>query len=74
MGEVIKVKVRKIGTSLGVLIPKRVIETMAIKEGQEVEIALLERRLELIEKLAGSVKSKRPFVRDKTDRLEKLGY
>ena len=72
MSELFKAKVRRVGTSLGVLIPKEVIEGGKIKEGQEVELSLLRRRkLEEIEKMFGIAKGAKPFERDRTDRLER---
>lgn len=72
MSDLFKAKVRKVGTSLGVLIPKRVIEEEEIKEGQEVELSLLKRRkLEEVWKLIGTAKGTKPFERDRIDRLDR---
>lgn len=72
MPELFKVKVRRVGTSLGVLIPKEVAKQERIKEGQEVEVSLLKkRRLEEIERMFGIAKGAKPFERDRTDRLER---
>lgn len=72
MPELFKTKIRKVGTSLGVLIPKELIKKQKIKEGEEVEVGLLkENRLRLIEKAFGTAKGAKPFERDKTDRLER---
>ena len=38
-----KSKVRRVGTSLGVLIPKEFVEKEKIKEGEEVEVSLLKK-------------------------------
>lgn len=64
-----KVKVRRIGTSLGVLIPKQLIANKSIKVGEEVEIALLKRKRELIAKAFGIAKGARPFERHDVDRI-----
>ena len=70
MPELFKTKVRKVGTSLGVLIPKELIEEQKIKEGEEVEVGVLkESRLRSIEKAFGIAKGAKPFERDRTDRL-----
>ena len=37
MGKVFEVKVRRVGTSLGLLIPKEIAEKEKIKEGEKVE-------------------------------------
>ena len=69
METVFKVKVRRIGSSLGVLIPKRMIDKKKIKEGEEIEISLLKRRKELIAKAFGIAKGAGPFERDNSDRV-----
>lgn len=71
MPHVFKVKIRKIGTSLGVLLPKQMLVEEKIVEGDEVEMALLNRRKELINKLVGVAKGAGPFKRDKTNRIDK---
>ncbi len=72
MPELFKTKVRKVGSSLGVLIPSEIIEKENIKEGEEVEIGLLkEGRLKLIKKAFGIAKNSKSFERDKNDRLER---
>ena len=72
MSDLFKAKVRRVGTSLGVLIPKKVIVNEKIKEGQEVEMSLLKRRkIEEVLKLFGTAKGTKPFERDRTDRLER---
>ena len=70
MSELFKAKVRRVGTSLGVLIPKEITKQERIKEGQEIEISLLKRRkLEEVWKLIGTAKGTKPFERDRIDRL-----
>ena len=76
MPELFKTKVRKVGTSLGVLIPKEIVQQEEIKEGQEIQLSLLkQRKLEeveaMIEKMFGAAKGAKPFERDRTDRLER---
>lgn len=72
MSELFKTKIRKVGTSLGLLIPKEVAEHEKLKEGQEIEVSLLKRRkLEEIWKLIGTAKDAKPFERDGIDRLER---
>lgn len=64
-----KAKVRKVGTSLGLLIPKKVAEQEKIREGEEVEVGILkERNLEDVLKLFGTARGAKPFVREKEDR------
>ncbi|MFH1182124.1 MAG: AbrB/MazE/SpoVT family DNA-binding domain-containing protein [Candidatus Woesearchaeota archaeon] len=72
MAELFKAKVRRIGSSLGVLIPKEVAEAENVSEGEEVEISLLkQRRFEEVMKAFGIARGAKPFQRDKTDRLDR---
>jgi antitoxin component of MazEF toxin-antitoxin module len=70
MEELFKTKIRRIGTSFGVLIPGKVIKRENLKDGEEVEIALLKRRrLVLIEKAFGLTSGAKGFRRDDIDRV-----
>lgn len=60
-------KVRKVGTSLGLLIPKEKAEEDSLKEGSIVRVAIINKNLKLIDKMFGSVKAK-PFEREYKDR------
>ena len=76
MSELFKAKVRKVGTSLGILIPKEIAQQEEIKEGQEIQLSLLKQRKlkeieEMIEKMFGTAKGAKSFERDKVDRLER---
>ena len=72
MSELFKAKVRRVGTSLGFLIPKEIVQQEKIKEGQEIELNLMKRRkLEEVWKLIGTAKGTSPFERDRIDRLER---
>lgn len=64
METIFKAKVRRIGTSLGVLIPKQLIEKKSVKEGEEIELALLKKRKELIAKFFGMAKGAGHFHRN----------
>lgn len=64
MDKIFKGKIRRIGTSLGVLIPKQLIKDENIKEGEEIEIALLKRRKHLIAKAFGVTKGSKPFAKE----------
>ena len=73
MPELIKTKLRRIGTSFGVLLPKEVIYEKNLKEGDEIELAVLKKDLSLLKKAFGMAKeAKQKFVRDRTDRIERL--
>jgi len=61
-------KVRKVGTSLGVLIPAEKVEKNKLKEGTKIEIAIIKKDMKLIEEMFGSVKAKE-FKREHSDRV-----
>jgi len=70
MPELIKSKVRRIGSSYGVIIPREYLREQHIEEGEEVEVGLLkEKKIADIEKLCGITKGAKPFVRDRKDRV-----
>ncbi len=72
MPRMFKAKVRKVGTSLGVLIPKEIAKREKINEGAEVEVGLLKaRRLDQVLKQFGTARDTKPFVRDREDRLDR---
>jgi antitoxin component of MazEF toxin-antitoxin module len=76
MSKLFTAKVRKVGTSLGLLIPKEIAQQEEIKEGQEIQISLLKKRKleeveEMIEKMFGKAKGAKSFERDRNDRLER---
>jgi len=68
--QLFRAKVRRVGTSLGVLIPKETAEKQKIKEGETVEVGLLkENRLKLIERAFGIARGAEPFEREHKDRF-----
>ena len=70
MPELIKTKLRRIGTSFGFLVPKETLANAGIKEGEEIEIAIFKKNLKLLEEAFGSAKNaKFKFVRDKRNRV-----
>lgn len=72
MPKAFKAKIRKVGTSLGILVPKELAESERIKEGEEVEVGLLKRRkVGEVLKLMGTAKGAKPFERDRIDRIER---
>ena len=76
MAELFKAKIRKIGSSFGVLIPMEVITKEKIREGDEIEVSIVRRKKldALLKKLWGSARGKEPFERDREDRLDREGY
>lgn len=68
--QVFSAKLRRIGTSFGVLIPKKLIKGKRFKIGDEIEIILLKKqRIDLIERAFGSARGARPFKRENPDRF-----
>lgn len=68
----VKVKVRRVGTSLGVLLPKELTEKEHIKEGEEIEVSVFKgKNLEDVMKLMGTAKGAKPFERDRMDRIDR---
>lgn len=80
MSELFKSKVRSVGSSLGILIPKKIIESDKIKAGDEVEVSLFlslskAEREKMIDELFGwakraAGKKQLRFERDRVDRIE----
>lgn len=69
MADVFVSKVRQIGDSLGVLIPKEVVAREKLKVGKDIELGVIHRDFSQLEKLFGSVKETVPFERDRRDRV-----
>ena len=72
MTEVFEAKLRKIGNSLGVIIPARIIEELHFHSGDTVHLAIPPsengKRNKLILALAGIDSGKPSFKREKEDR------
>jgi len=74
MSDVFSVKLRKIGSSVGVLLPKEQLDALDVDVGDEVDLSLLKHRkpeeiMKEIEKSSGIARHfKEPFVRDKKTR------
>ncbi|MFH1225300.1 MAG: hypothetical protein V1676_05875 [Candidatus Diapherotrites archaeon] len=60
-------KVRKVGTSLGVLIPAESAVNGRLKEGSSVKVAIIRKDLRLIDRMFGSFKGG-AFHREHADR------
>ena len=72
MSELFRAKARKIGTSVGVLIPKGIIQQEKIKIGEEIKFHIVkERKLDEVWKLIGTAKGTKPFERDRIGRLDR---
>ena len=72
MTEVFEAKLRRIGNSLGIIIPAELIAEMDYQEGDVVKVMIppadIEQRNQALIELAGIYKGKKPFRRDKGDR------
>ena len=72
MAEVFEAKLRKIGNSLGIIIPKEIIMTAGYSEGDTIKVSIISTNLaernKLMLSIAGKYKGKEPFVREKEDR------
>ena len=72
MSEVFETKLRKIGNSLGVIIPSKIIEELHFHQGDIIHLAIPptdnDKRNELILNIAGIDIKKPRFKRDKKDR------
>ena len=69
--QLFKGRLRRVGSSLGVLVPKRALEGLGAHEGDEVEVAILPPRHERksrLEDAIGSVPGLAPFKRERKDR------
>ncbi len=73
MTETIKLKARKWGNSLGVVIPNNISREMNLKENEEIEVILMKKRP--LKKLYGILKGKiKESSQEMKDRLRKELY
>lgn len=70
MSDVFRAKLRRIGSSVGVLIPKEQLSTLEVDVGDEIDVALLKhKKMSAIESGFGMAKHfTKPFERDKKTR------
>ena len=66
--ELFESKIRKVGSSIGLLVPKGVVMEDNLKAGEAVQVALIKRDKALIESAFGSAKG-RSFKRVDLDRV-----
>jgi len=64
MSTIFKSKVRKIGSSYGVLIPKEVMVDNYLSKDEEVSLSILNKSTSKVTRLFGSAKIASPFKRD----------
>ena len=72
MSEVFEAKLRKIGNSLGIIVPAHIIEGLNFHKGDVVNVVIPPsetiKRNKLLKSLAGIDKNKTSFKREKEDR------
>jgi antitoxin component of MazEF toxin-antitoxin module len=72
MSTVFEGKVRRLGNSMAVIIPKAILEETGAKEGDVVKLSVpipRQRRNAVFKKMAGIDAGSRPFKREKGDRV-----
>jgi len=72
MSKVFEGKVRRLGNSMAVIIPRDVLEECGAREGDVMKLSLpipKARREEILRKIAGIDSQAEPFVREKRDRF-----
>ena len=66
--ELFESKIRRVGTSFGVLIPKENASKNKLKEGLKVEVAIIRKDPKFIDAMFGSVRAG-PFQREHIERV-----
>ncbi len=61
-------KVRQVGSSFGLLIPKEIVVEDKLKKDESIKVAIIKKDHSLIKKAFGSVKT-RPFEREHKDKV-----
>ena len=70
MADLFKAKVRRVGSSLGVLIPNEFAKQENIREGEEIALGVIKQRnLAEVLKMFGIAKGTAKFKRDRLDRV-----
>ena len=69
--EMFRARLRRVGNSLSVLVPKKAFEDLGVGEGDEVDVTLYRRRndqLDWLREVAGTWPDLGPFQRERNDR------
>lgn len=69
--ETFKAKLRRVGNSLSILVPKTALDQLGVQEGDEVDVALMplpSQRRQRLDRFIGSVPGLGPFKRERNDR------
>ena len=73
MAEVFEAKLRRVGNSLGIIIPKEVIMATGYDDGDTIQVSIpsvnFEERNRLMRSIAGMYRGKGGFEREKEDRF-----
>jgi len=69
MADVFISKVRPIGSSLGIIIPKEVVKQEHLESGKEIKVSIIHQNQNLLNKLFGSAKNAGPLERDHENRV-----
>ena len=72
MSKVFEGKVRRLGNSMAVIIPREILEEAGAKEGDVVKLSLpipRARREEALKRITGIDSEAEPFIREKRDRF-----
>ena len=72
MSKVFEGKLRRLGNSMAVIIPRDVLEEVGAKEGDVMKLSLpipMRKRSALLRKVAGIDSSAKSFIREKRDRF-----
>ena len=73
MAEVFEAKLRRVGNSLGIIIPKEVIQATGYDDGDTIQVSIpsdnFEERNRLMRSIAGMYRGKGGFEREKEDRF-----
>ncbi|MCP8313064.1 MAG: AbrB/MazE/SpoVT family DNA-binding domain-containing protein [archaeon] len=72
MSKVFEGRIRRLGNSMAVIIPKEVLEEAGVKEGDVLKLSLpitKSRRKEVLRRIAGIDSLAEPFIREKRDRF-----
>jgi antitoxin component of MazEF toxin-antitoxin module len=71
MSTVFEGKIRRLGNSMAVIIPKEILEEIGAKEGDVMKLSVpipKQRRSEVLRRIAGIDERSGPFTREKGDR------
>ena len=71
MPELFKTKVREVGTSFGILIPKSIADAGKIEKGDEIFVSVIKKDLGLVKRSFGMAKGAKSFERERVDRIKR---